>query len=124
YFQTFTIPGAVLDGPARLLLKSPMGEEIELKAGTDSQPFGMAGSGKLSGPVAFAGYGITGTKETNYDDFQALDATGKVLIVLRDAPRADTKDPKTVFEGSRRRQFASFTEKLANAEKHKAAAIL
>lgn len=124
YFQTFTIPGAHLEGPARLVIKGPMGQEVVLRQGQDYQPLGMSGSGKVSAAIAFAGYGITGTKETNYDDYQGLDATGKVLIILRDAPRATAKDPKQVFEAQRRRQLASFTEKLANAEKHKAAAVL
>lgn len=124
YFQPFTIPSGILEGTPRLVLQGPAGQLIELRQGVHFQPFGMAGAGKLSAPAAFAGYGITGGKESNYDDYRDLDATGKVVIILRDTPRAGAKEKEVVFEASRRRQLASFTEKLANAEKHKAAAVL
>ncbi len=124
YFYPFTIPGATMEGPAKLSLHGPQGQLIELKPTAAFEPFGMAAPGKLTGSVVFAGYGITGTKETGYDDYQGIDATGKIVVILRDAPRIGSKEPGVIFEGQRRRQLASFTEKLANAEKHKAAAML
>jgi hypothetical protein len=123
WFQPFTIPGNKLEGPAVLVLRGPAGQTVELRQGVHFQPFGMAGPGKLTAPVAFVGYGITG-KESGYNDYQGLDVAGKVVIALRDTPRATATEKEVVFEGSRRRQLASFTEKLANAERHKVAAIL
>lgn len=124
YFQPFTIPGATLEAPAKLVFQGPPGQAMELRQGVSFQPFGMAAPGVINAPLVFAGYGITGTKETAYDDYQGLDVAGKVVIVLRDTPRQTVNEPGGVFEGQNRRKFASFTEKLANAEKHKAAAIL
>lgn len=123
YFQPFTIPGVSLDGPARLILHGPQGQEIVLQAGTHFTPLGLARTGQVSkAPLAFAGYGMTidqsGTKV--YDDFENLDVQGKVVIVLRDLPRADNVQ-SGLPANPRARALAA---KLANAEKLGAAAVL
>ena len=46
--------------------------------------------------LVFAGYGITAPQQ-NYDDYQGLDARGKVVVVLRGAPRTF---PSTVAAAS------------------------
>src|SRR5262249_26318520 len=51
YFQPFTIPGSVLEGPARLALRGPKGQEITLKQGVHFQPMGLSGGGKRTGEV-------------------------------------------------------------------------
>jgi hypothetical protein len=122
FFQPFTIPGATLEAPAHLVLKGPKGQEIELKQGIHFEPLGLSHAGKVTAPVVFAGYGVTGNKDLLYDDYQGLDAEDKVVIVLRDTPRGTNK--YVSFDGQRRRQHASFTQKMVNAVKHKAAAIL
>ncbi len=122
YFQLFTIPGATLAKPNRFRLRGPQGQELELKLGEHFQVLGLSRSGKVNAPVVFAGYGATTAKDVGYDDYQDLDVAGKVVVVLRDTPRADNKFSS--FDGARRRRHASFTEKLLNAEKHKAAAVI
>ena len=62
FFQPFPYPANVLDEPARLTLKGPKGQEIELKPGVQFNPMGMGHAGKLTAPVVFAGYGITSAK--------------------------------------------------------------
>src|SRR6516165_7991492 len=57
WFQPFGYPANLLDEPARLGLKGPKGQEIELKQGFQFQPMGLSKSGKLTAPVVFAGYG-------------------------------------------------------------------
>ena len=94
------IPANVLDEPARLTLKGPKGQEIELKQGVQFNPIGLGHAGKLTAAVVFAGYGIT-SAEAKYDDYADIDATDKVVVVLRDAPHlADEERPA----GSRRRR--------------------
>ncbi|HJT76583.1 MAG TPA: M28 family peptidase, partial [Gemmataceae bacterium] len=82
---------------------------------------GLSYSGAVSAaPVVFAGYGITEEKEAHYDDYDGLDVDGKVVLVLREAPRAGNRE--AALPGSRR--TAGLVEKLRNAQKHGAVAVL
>jgi hypothetical protein len=118
WFQPFPYPANILDGDAHLTLKGPKGQEIELKQNIQFAPMGLGHSGKLAAPVVFAGYGIT-TAEAKYDDYAGIDAADKVVIVLRDAPH-----PADDTRAGQLRGSAPMGRKIANAEKHKAAAIL
>jgi Zn-dependent M28 family amino/carboxypeptidase len=122
YFQPFTVGDASLEGPQYLRLHGPQGQEIDLKAGEHFQALGLAHTGSVTAPLVFAGYGATTTKELVYDDYQGLDVEGKVVVVLRDTPRAGNKFSS--FDGMQRRRHASFNEKLKNAAKHGAAAVI
>lgn len=123
YFQPFTMAGATITGPNLIQVSGPQGQHMVLKYGEQFLPLGLSHSGKISASVVFAGYGLTvKTQELNYDDYANIDATDKVVIVLRDAPWADNK--YLSFDGLRRRQHASFVQKMQNALKHKAAGIL
>src|SRR5437899_2474996 len=119
YFQPFTMPASKLKAAPILVLHGPQGQEIQLKVGRHFQPMGISSSGDVSAPLVFAGYGIT-APPSHYDDYEKIDASGKIVVILRDTPRA----------GNRFASFASrylhqsFAAKVANAEKHKAAGIL
>ncbi len=123
YFEPFTMPGAVLLKPATLKLTGPGGQKIELKSGEHFQPSGVSTSGTVSAGVVFVGYGIT-SKEPALDDYAGLDVAGKVVVILRDTPRADDKFGITDGWAGWRRKYSSVTEKMTNAVNHKAAAIL
>ncbi len=120
YFQPFTMPGAILDKPATLKLSGPAGQELELKAGDQFQPMGISGSGHVAAALVFVGYGIT-SKDPAIDEYAGLDVAGKVVVILRDTPRADNK---FAFTRSWRGKYRSLSEKMSNAQAHKAAAIL
>lgn len=114
YFQPFSIAGGV----ARLTLVGPNGRTVELKQGVHFQPLGNDQQGKVTGPVVFAGYGIT-TKQPPYDDYAGLNVGGKVVVLLRDTPRsADPDRPKELAAA------APIAAKLALAKKNGAAAVL
>jgi hypothetical protein len=121
YFQPFTIRGtAKLEG-GRLSLRGPLGQTLELKANQDFIVMGLSGSGKVSAPVVFVGYGAT-APDIKYDDYHGVDVAGKVVVLLRRTPRfANEHAP---FDGDRKDQHAGLETKLANAETHKAAAVL
>jgi len=120
YFLPFTMPGATLNGPASLVLHSPGGREIVLRPGVDFQPMGMSHPGKLTAPLVFVGYGIT-SKDPAVDEYAGLDVAGKVVVVLRDTFRVGRADrPGANWT----RRYGSLTEKMKNAEEHKAAAIV
>lgn len=76
----------------------------------------------VSGPLAFAGYGIT-APDLGYDDYAGLDARGKIVLVFDHEPQED--DPKSIFAGGRGiTRFAAPRVKLLNAQRHGALAVL
>jgi hypothetical protein len=118
YFQPFTMPGAVLEGPAEFSLRGPKGQVVSFKQGVDFYPMGLGHAGKVNGlPAMFAGLGITSESEPAYDDYAGLDVADKVVFVLRDAP-------EKLAGGEKRRRLASFQTKIATAEKNHAAALV
>jgi hypothetical protein len=121
YFQPFTINGgSKLVGPNTFTLHGPQGQAIRLRQGQQFQVVGLSASGHVSAPVVFAGYGIT-SKEAGYDDYQGLDARGKVVVLLRSTPRAANRTAP--FAGNIA-YYGGLATKLANAEAHQAAAVL
>ncbi len=78
-------------------------------------------SGEVSGPMVFAGYGITAPK-LDYDDYQNIDANGAIVIVLRKEPQLN--DPESRFQGTRNTQHAFFSTKISNAIKQGASAVI
>jgi len=82
-------------------------------------PLGFSANGSVSAPLVFAGYGIT-APESSYDDYQGLDAKGKVLLVLRGEPPA-----LSAKSGERGPSLhASLISKAINAKNHGALALL
>jgi hypothetical protein len=122
YFQPFPFSaGGELDGPSSLVLHGPLGQDIALKQGKDFQVIGYSGSGTVSAPIVFAGYGIT-AKGVSYDDYKGSDVRGKVLLLIRRTPRYSNGELS--FDGKRRDEHAALETKLALAEANKAAAVL
>jgi hypothetical protein len=122
FCQPFSMPGATLASTPVLTLTGPKEQVLDLKHGKQFNVLGMSHAGDISGPLVFAGYGITATdKDTTYDDYKGIDVEGKFVVVLRDAPRTDKKFPP--FGGQARRDHASFTKKMQLAVKNKAAGI-
>jgi hypothetical protein len=122
YFQPFTMNGGATVGePNTLVLHGPLGQTITLKQGTQFKPFGMASSGQVSAPVVFVGFGAT-AKDIGYDDYHGVDVAGKIVVILRKVPRAD--DAAAPFDGKSSAYHSTFTTKNANAEAHRAAAVI
>jgi hypothetical protein len=117
YFQPFTMPGATLGSPNTLRFRGPGGEVLDSRLDEQFQPLGLAYSGKVSARILFAGYGISTGGDPRYDDFDGVDAEGKVVIILRGRPHAGSG--KSID-----RNAGSLTAKIANAEKHGAIAVL
>src|SRR5262245_58934318 len=105
YFQPFGVAGAV----GKLTLAGPQGQRVELQHGLHFLPLGNDQQGKASAPVVFAGYGLS-CSDPAYDDYDGLDVTGKIVVILRDTPRP----------GDRTKEMASgapFASKLVLAQK-------
>ena len=122
YFQPFTMArGAAQEGEASLVLQGPLGQKITLTAGKDFHVMGMSGSGKVSAPVVFAGYGAM-ARDVGYADYDGIDVKGKVVLVIRRTPRWGNKDAP--FDGTRQTYHAELENKLALAAIHGAAAVI
>jgi len=119
FFQGFPLLSERKLATQRLALAGPQGKA--LRPDVDFTPLPMSGSGKVSGALVFAGYGITAPEE-KYDDYEGLDVKGKVVIVLRKEPRAALDGE--AFSGKRTTRHAYFQSKVANAARRGAAAIL
>ncbi|MCA9126082.1 MAG: M28 family peptidase [Planctomycetales bacterium] len=122
-FQDFSIPGEAQVGPAeRNALVFGGIEFINPPAfGDNYTPVSLGNNGSFAGPVVFVGYGIT-APELGYDDYEGLDVTGKVVVVLRKEPGQGNANSK--FGGSGRSRHAFFSTKESNAALHKAAALI
>jgi hypothetical protein len=75
----------------------------------------------VSGPVVFAGYGIS-APELGYDDYAGIDAKGKVVIIFNHEPQEF--DNNSIFNGTGNTRYTNATYKALNAVRHGAAAIL
>jgi hypothetical protein len=93
----------------------------QLKINDEFVPITFSNTAQASGPLVFAGYGIT-APEYHYDDYQGIDAHGKIVVVLRHEPQES--DPKSPFDGTNFTSHASFINKAINAKQHGAAGIV
>ena len=75
----------------------------------------------VSGPVVFAGYGIT-APELDYDDYKGLDVTGKVVLIFGHEPQEN--DERSIFNGKGNTRYTNLTYKALNAQRHGAVGIL
>jgi hypothetical protein len=121
YLQRFEVTtGVRLGARNRLALELPTGSR-SYEAGVAFQPFSFSEQGRVSGAVAFAGYGIT-APELGYDDYAGLDARDKIVLVMTHEPQG------TNAQGPFRRPEAfHYTEvrhKVINAREHGARAII
>ena len=90
YLQSFEVPtGVRVKQPANLTL----GNQPALTLNRDWTPLGFSASKRVEAQLVFAGYGIT-AKEYGYDDYEDIDAKGKIVIVLRyEPPPKDGNSP-------------------------------
>ena len=76
----------------------PEGQPQTLVEGRDFAPFQYSSSGKASGAVVFAGYGIT-APEFHYDDYAGIDVKDKIVLVLRHEPQEPTRRVSSTARG-------------------------
>ena len=92
-----------------------------LKINDEFVPITFSNTAQASGSLVFAGFGIT-APELHYDDYQGVDAHGKIVVVLRHEPQES--DPKSPFDGTNFTTHASFINKAINAKQHGASGIV
>ena len=75
----------------------------------------------VSGPLVFAGYGIT-APELGYNDYKGIDATGKIVLIFDHEPQET--NPQSIFNGLGNTRYATVRVKTLNAQAHGAIAVL
>jgi len=123
YFQWFDAPYTVVNDIGTLSLKITQtdGSSI-IKNYTYPDEFypGMnSGTGEITAEVVFAGFGVT-APELGYDDYKGIDVKGKIVLVNRDVPPTDARNP----EYSKWVKYCYHQFKLENAVRHGAAGFL
>jgi hypothetical protein len=117
YLQPFTFVSAVRLGEENSFsVRSADGTGLTLTPDTDFRPLGFSADTAVTGPIVFAGYGIT-SAEKSYDDYAGLEVTGAVVLVLRHGP--DGTDPHSDFA-----RHTSFRNKARAARDRGAAALV
>ncbi|TYZ07416.1 M20/M25/M40 family metallo-hydrolase [Hymenobacter lutimineralis] len=98
FVQRVRLRRAVVQAGNTLSLQTSGQGNTPLTAGQDYvfYPNPAAPSVQVEAPLAFAGYGIT-APALQYDDYAGLDVKGKLVVVLRGAPRSF---PSTVAAAS------------------------
>jgi len=117
FFQKFEVTtGATLGIKNELVVAGST-----LRIDEDFVPILFSDTAEFEGPMIFAGYGIT-APEYKYDDYAAIDATNKIVVVLGHEPQE--LDPKSVFAGTDFTPYASYVNKAINARMHGAKGII
>lgn len=116
WFQEFPFIEKVELTKTNSLAIEVKGKKHQLKVGKDFITAPYSGTGKVSGELIFAGYGISAPK-LNYDDYEGLDVKGKVVIAIRNHPEHDSS--KSEFD-----RYASFRNKATVAKEKGAAALI
>ncbi len=113
YLQRFRLE---LNEIERCELELPGFEGEPLVQGVDYSCRGFTGSGEITAPVVFAGYGIS-APDRGYDDYAELEARGRVALAFKQGP-AWTLDEQGWGEAHMPRP------KAINAVQHGALALL
>ena len=75
----------------------------------------------ITADAVFAGFGIT-APELGYDDYQGIDARGKIVIIFDHEPQET--DPQSIFNGTGNTRYATGRVKALNAQAHGAVAVV
>jgi len=123
YFQWFDFPYSRVNETGSLILNIPQSDGSVIKKSytypDEFYPGMNSGSGEITAEVIFAGYGVS-APELNYDDYKGINVKGKIVLINRDVPYSDPRNP----EYKRWVAYCYHQYKLRNAVKHGAAGML
>jgi len=123
YYQWFDAPYSVINETGSVSLRLPQTDGTVIIKNynypEDFYPGMNSGTGEITAEVVFAGFGVT-APELNYDDYNGIDVKGKIVLVNRDVPYTDPRNP----EYKKWVAYCYHQYKLENAVKHGAAGFL
>src|SRR6056297_3376829 len=85
YLQHLTVEHNAITGTPQLELTLPDGTEMAATLGPDFTCRGFTGSGEVTAPVVFVGYGLS-APERGYDDYAGVDVTDRVVLMFKPNP--------------------------------------
>jgi aminopeptidase YwaD len=116
YFQKYEFVSGIKLGTQNSFSTTVAGKKQDLKLDAEFRPLGFSMSGSYSGPVVFAGYGISAA-DKNYNDYKGIDVKDKAVLVFRYTPATDST--RKDFD-----QYASLRYKALKAKELGAKVIL
>ncbi len=121
FLQPFTVTtGAEMGSRNHFRVRQQESEQV-LAPQQDYIPLNFSSTGAISGPLVFAGYGVS-ADEFDYDDYFHLDVKDKIVVVLRYEPKRFAEK-----RGGERRRYthhAHLISKAINARNHGAKGIV
>jgi hypothetical protein len=115
YFQKFEFVAGIKLGDLNTLTATFAGKSTPLEVDKDFRPLGFSTSEAFEGELVFVGYGISDTSK-KLDDYAGHDVTGKVVLVLRNAPPSEM--------GRDFSPYASLRYKASKAKERGARAVM
>src|SRR5882762_788617 len=124
FFQAFDVITGRRLRPGNRLQEPPHSQDVSVEHVNynlleDFIPLSFSSNGSVDAPLVFAGYGIT-APEFSYDDYQGLDAKGKIVLALRGEP--GSLSAKSTERGHTPHEWV--ISKAINAKNHGATAII
>ncbi|MFZ2286223.1 MAG: M28 family peptidase [Bacteroidales bacterium] len=123
YFQWFDHPYTVVNDIGALQLQIPQKDGKTIIKGyaapADYYPGMNSGNGEVTAEVVWVGYGVS-APELNYDDYNGIDVKGKIVLMNRDVPFKDVRNP----EYTKWVKYCYHQYKVENAAAHGAAGML
>ena len=98
YFQPFLAAVGADLGPGNALRARWAKRSVSYPPEASFVPSTLSGSGTVSGPVMFAGYGVV-SRAAGRDDYGDRDIHGRVVLLLAGAPPGDAGSPLAAFAG-------------------------
>ncbi len=120
YEQPFTVTVNAHLGPDNRLDVDDAGAKAVPAGKRDWVPFSFSSSGKVTGQVVFAGFGITDANR-HYDDYAGMDVKDKFVLMLRHEPQ---EGMRRAFRGKELTSHATFADKASNAKMHGARGVI
>ncbi|MCL5030825.1 MAG: M28 family peptidase, partial [Bacteroidetes bacterium] len=116
YFQEFPFVASVELTSNNLLKIKSNNKIITAKLNEEYIPTPFSGNVSSTGQLAFVGYGIS-TPNLNYDDYDGVDVTGKIVVIMRYNP--DEGNPHSQFE-----KYTSYRYKAKIAKEKGAVGVI
>ncbi len=88
YFQRFTFIAGVKLGEKNSLTSREGTNKTTYRIDKDYRPLAFSANGDVSGPMVFAGYGISST-DPQYDDYANIDVQNKIVLIMHYSPTGD-----------------------------------
>ncbi|MBF88585.1 MAG: hypothetical protein CMG75_02815 [Candidatus Marinimicrobia bacterium] len=125
YFQRYELIKTKLSNKNQLTLlldygSSSLKENFQYEEDFFVSPRGLSGSIEIQAPVVYAGYGIS-SKEYNYNDYAGISVNNCIVLIIDGEPELDNPNR---FNGSFDTRFSDLREKLDQAKKNGASAVL